>query len=75
MAKKGPSTFQDRLHRIEGQVKGIEKMVDENVPTEKVLVQVAAVISSLESLKLEMVKKEIKDSLLKQLDSVVSMLK
>jgi DNA-binding FrmR family transcriptional regulator len=75
MAKKGPSTFQDRLHRIEGQIRGIEKQINANEQTDKVLVQVEAVISSLQSLKIEIIKKEMKESLLKQLDNVVSMLK
>ena len=75
MAKKGPSTFQDRLHRIEGQIRGIEKLIENNTETQKVLIQIEAVVSSLNSLKLEIVKKEVKDSLLKQLDSVVGMLK
>lgn len=75
MAKKGPSSFQDRLHRIEGQIRGIERQIENNEEIAKVLMQIEAVISSLNSLKLEMVKKEVRDSLIKQLDSVVSMLK
>lgn len=75
MAKRGPSTFQDRLHRIEGQIRGIEKQIEEGKSVPEVLIQVEAVISSLNSLKLEMVKKEVKDALLKEIDSVVSLLK
>lgn len=75
MAKKGPSTFQDRLHRIEGQIRGIEKQLEEGKQISDVLMQIEAVISSLNSLKLEMVKKEVKDALLKELDNVVSLLK
>lgn len=75
MAKKGPSTLQDRLHRIEGQIRGIEKQLEEGKKTTDVLMQIEAVISSLNSLKLEMIKKEMKEALLKELDNVVSMLK
>ncbi len=75
MAKKGPSTLQDRLHRIEGQIRGIEKQLEEGKKTSDVLMQIEAVISSLNSLKLEMIKKEMKEALLKELDNVVSMLK
>jgi DNA-binding FrmR family transcriptional regulator len=75
MAKKGPSTLQDRLHRIEGQIRGIEKQLEEGKKTADVLMQIEAVISSLDSLKLEMIKKEMKEALLKELDNVVSMLK
>lgn len=75
MAKSGPSSFQDRLHRIEGQIRGIERLIDQKEDTQKILIQVEAVISSLSSLKLEIVKKEIKDSLLAQIDGAVSLLK
>lgn len=75
MAKKGPSTIQDRLHRIEGQIRGVEKMVASGDSTQKILVQVGAIISSLESVKLELIKGEMKHALIAQLDTVVSLLK
>ncbi len=36
-----------RLKRIEGQVRGIQKMVDENKPCEDILIQIGAVKSAL----------------------------
>ena len=75
MAKKGPSTIQDRLHRIEGQVRGVEKMVAMGESTVKINAQLAAIISSLESVKLELIKGEMKSALIAQLDTVVSMIK
>lgn len=75
MSKKGPSTFQERLHRIEGQIRGIEKQIDNNEEAQKVLIQIEAVISSLGSLKLEIVKKEIRNNLLSHVDDAISMLK
>ena len=39
-----------RLHRIEGQVRGIEKMIDEDRYCIDVLTQIAAVNTALESL-------------------------
>ena len=42
-----------RLHRIEGQVRGIERMVEENRYCIDVLTQVAAVNTALESLAFE----------------------
>lgn len=75
MAKKGPSTFIDRLHRIEGQIRGIERQLNAGEETKQVLIQLEAVISSLNSLKLEIVKKEVKDSIMAQIDGVVSLLK
>jgi len=75
MAKKGPSSIQDRLHRIEGQVRGIEKLIESNSEAEKIIMQLDAVISSLESTKLELIKAEIKRALLAKIDGVVSLLK
>ncbi|KKR06311.1 MAG: hypothetical protein UT34_C0001G0351 [candidate division WS6 bacterium GW2011_GWF2_39_15] len=75
MAKKGPSTIQDRLHRIEGQLRGVEKLILMKEDTQKILGQMEAIISSLQSAKLELVKGEMKKSLLAQLDGVVAMLK
>ena len=42
-----------RLHRIEGQVRGIERMVDEDRYCVDILTQVGAVRTALESLALE----------------------
>ena len=42
-----------RLHRIEGQVRGIERMVEEDRYCIDILTQIAAVTSALESLALE----------------------
>lgn len=75
MAKKGPSTIQDRLHRIEGQIRGIEKLIDSGADVDKVTIQIQAVISSLESVKLELIKKQMRENLSAQVDSLVSLLK
>jgi DNA-binding FrmR family transcriptional regulator len=45
-----------RLHRIEGQVRGIERMVDEDRYCIDILTQVAAVRTALESLSLEVLE-------------------
>ena len=42
-----------RLHRIEGQVRGIERMVDDDRYCIDILTQVGAVTTALESLALE----------------------
>jgi DNA-binding FrmR family transcriptional regulator len=43
-----------RLHRIEGQVRGIERMVDEDRYCVDILTQVGAVKTALESMALEL---------------------
>jgi CsoR family transcriptional regulator, copper-sensing transcriptional repressor len=45
-----------RLHRIEGQVRGIERMVDEDRYCIDILTQVGAVKTALESLGLELLE-------------------
>jgi DNA-binding FrmR family transcriptional regulator len=45
-----------RLHRIEGQVRGIERMVDEDRYCIDILTQIAAVRTALESLGLEVLE-------------------
>lgn len=40
----------NRLNRIEGQVKGIKKMIDDNRPCDDVLIQLQAVNKSIKSL-------------------------
>lgn len=46
----GKDALVTRLHRIEGQVRGIEKMVEDNRYCIDILTQVAAVNTALESL-------------------------
>ena len=46
----GKAALVKRLHRIEGQVRGIEKMVDDDRYCIDILTQIAAVNTALESL-------------------------
>lgn len=55
--------IQNRVSRIEGQVGGVKRMIISNTDEDKVMTQLQAVISSLESLKLELVKKQMKETL------------
>lgn len=75
MPRPGKATLQERLHRIQGQLSGIEKMIDTNEEMEKVMVQMQAVISSLESLKREMVRKQISEEVGKHIDNALDLLK
>ena len=75
MAKVGPSSIEDRLNRIEGQVRGVTKLVQEGATPEVIMAQIKAVISSLESVKVELIKKEISEKLMKEIEGVVGLLK
>ncbi len=56
----GKEALVKRLHRIEGQVRGIEKMVDEDRYCIDILTQVAAVNTALESLALSILDDHVK---------------
>ncbi|HPP18875.1 MAG TPA: metal-sensitive transcriptional regulator [Candidatus Dojkabacteria bacterium] len=64
---KYPKKIQNRVNRIEGQIKGIKRMMTSDTDEDKVMIQLQAVISSLESLKLELVQKQMKESLMEDI--------
>lgn len=41
----------NRLHRIQGQIRGIEKMIDKNESFEKIITQMSAISSAVKSTK------------------------
>ena len=49
-----------RLHRVEGQVRGIERMVEDDRYCIDILTQIGAVSTALESLALEMLDGHVK---------------
>jgi len=59
--------IQNRVSRIEGQVGGIKRMIGGNTEDDKVMTQLQAVISSLESLKLELLKKQMQESMVEDI--------
>lgn len=75
MPRKGPSSVEDRLHRIEGQIRGIERMFEEGQEVPKIVTQLQAVISSLESVKLELVKNEVREKMLESIEDSLKLLK
>ena len=70
-----------RLNRVEGQVRGISKMVEDDRYCEDVLIQISAVVNSLRSMSNELLKShlstcvvnEIKKDNLDVIDDVVSL--
>lgn len=75
MAKAGPSTVADRINRVQGQIQGIERMINEEQDINLVITQIKAAVSSLESLRLELVKLQIKEKIVQELDGVVGLLR
>ncbi len=47
---ESPRDLRDRLARIEGQVRGLSKMIDDRRPCDEVLVQIMAVRAALEKI-------------------------
>jgi len=59
-----------RLRRIEGQVKGIQKMIEEDKACSDILIQIAAVRAALNSVGGLILENHMKDCLKKYLDGV-----
>lgn len=57
-----------RLNRIEGQVRGIKKMVDEDVYCNDIIIQISAVISALSSTSNIILENHLKSCLVKDIN-------
>ena len=57
---KDKDVFVKRLHRIEGQVRGIERMVEEDRYCIDILTQIAAANTALESLAFQLLDQHVK---------------
>lgn len=65
-----------RLKRIEGQLRAVQKMVEEDtLPPKQVLIQVTAIISSLESSKIMLVEEYTKDQIMASLENLSELLR
>ena len=58
-----------RLRRIEGQVRGVEKMVEDGAPCSDILTQVAAVTSAVKKVGLVMVQGYLEECMEKAQDA------
>ena len=59
-----------RLNRVEGQVRGISKMVEEDRYCEDVLIQISAVINSLRSMSNEMLKSHLSTCVVDEITAI-----
>ena len=66
--------IQNRIKRVEGQVGGVKKMILNVESDAKVMTQLQASISSLESLKTEMIKQEMKQSMLEDVKRTLGLI-
>ena len=58
-----PRNIENRIKRVHGQVEGVKKMIVSGESGDKIMTQLQASISSLESLKTEMIKQQMKESM------------
>lgn len=65
--------IQNRIKRVEGQVGGVKKMILNGENDTKVMTQLQASISSLESLKTEMIKQQMKQTMLEDVKKTLGL--
>ncbi|MHC1716976.1 MAG: metal-sensitive transcriptional regulator [Candidatus Dojkabacteria bacterium] len=65
--------IQNRIKRVEGQVGGVKKMIMNGENDMKVMTQLQASISSLESLKTEMIKQQMKNTMLEDVKKTLGL--
>jgi DNA-binding FrmR family transcriptional regulator len=70
---KYPVKIQNRIKRVEGQVSGVKNMIVKGDSDTRVMTQLQACISSLESLKIELVKQQMKESMLEDIKETLGM--
>ncbi len=62
-----PTKIRHRIKRIVGQANGVSNMIDRGESDDKVMTQLQACISSLESLKVELIKQQMKETMLEDI--------
>lgn len=61
------STLSKRLNRIEGQVRGVKKMIEEDVYCDDVLHQIMSIKASLDGVSKELLKAHISSCVMRQI--------
>lgn len=64
-------SIQNHIKRVEGQVRGVSKMIVDGDSDTKIMTQLQASISSLESLKTELVKRQMKETILESVKNTL----
>lgn len=70
---KYPVKIQNRIKRVEGQVGGVKNMIVRGESDSKVMTQLQASISSLESLKTELIKQQMKESMFEDIKDTLGL--
>jgi DNA-binding FrmR family transcriptional regulator len=64
----------NRLHRIQGQLTAVEKMIESDKGHREVLIQIEAVISSMKGVKAEYIKELIKTASLRDVNDYIELI-
>ena len=70
---KYPIKIQNRIKRVEGQVGGVKNMIVRGESDSRVMTQLQACISSLESLKTELIKQQMKETMLEDIKETLGL--
>jgi len=70
---KYPVKIQNRIKRVEGQVGGVKNMILRGDSDSRVMTQLQASISSLESLKTELIKQQMKESMFEDIKDTLGL--
>lgn len=70
---KYPVKIQNRIKRVEGQVGGVKNMILRGESDSRVMTQLQASISSLESLKTELIKQQMKESMFEDIKDTLGL--
>lgn len=73
--EKTLSNILTRIHRVQGQLNAIEKMLNEGKDYQQTLIQLSATVSAIESIKNEFIQQNIKTKINQQLDTLLNNLK
>ncbi|MBN1374112.1 metal-sensing transcriptional repressor [Candidatus Dojkabacteria bacterium] len=65
----------NRIHRIQGQLTAVEGMIKPETDFKKNMIQLQAIISAMESVRLELIQVKLKTKILTELSSMMKVLK
>lgn len=64
-----------RFSRANGQLEAVKRMIDEGKPLDQVLIQIQAVISALQSIKVEIVQEQVRQNILEEIKKAFQIMK
>ncbi|HOU75596.1 MAG TPA: metal-sensitive transcriptional regulator [Flavobacterium alvei] len=72
---KEKDKIMQRFSRASGQLDAVKRMIDEGKPLNQVLVQLQAVISAIQSIKVEIVQEQVRQNILEEIKKAFQIMK